>query len=261
MVNGKTARAHWVCRKQSQMPEGIRLNKFLASCGVASRRKCDDLIAEGHVEINGKIVIELGTKVLPTDHVKFDGRRLSQESEMTIILNKPMGYVCTRHDPEGRKTIYELLPKKFQHLNYVGRLDIQSSGLLILTNSGELNELLTHPRYHVHKEYEVYLDRAFDPAHTKAFIDGIPITEGLAKAVSVDFFSRKRCHMVLAQGYNRQIRRMFSRMGYKVRDLERIRIGCFMDINLPEGSFRPMNSRELEQAKRNDPDESPKSRK
>ena len=188
MVNGKTARAHWVCRKQSQMPEGIRLNKFLASCGVASRRKCDDLIAEGHVEINGKIVIELGTKVLPTDHVKFDGRRLSQESEMTIILNKPMGYVCTRHDPEGRKTIYELLPKKFQHLNYVGRLDIQSSGLLILTNSGELNELLTHPRYHVHKEYEVYLDRAFDPAHTKAFIDGIPITEGLAKAVSVDFF-------------------------------------------------------------------------
>ncbi len=103
MVNGKTARAHWVCRKQSQMPEGIRLNKFLASCGVASRRKCDDLIAEGHVEINGKIVIELGTKVLPTDHVKFDGRRLSQESEMTIILNKPMGYVCTRHDPEGRK--------------------------------------------------------------------------------------------------------------------------------------------------------------
>ncbi len=235
--------------------EGIRLNKFLASCGVGSRRKCDELIAEGRVDINGKLCLELGTKVLPTDHVKFDGRHMRQQTEMTIIMNKPKGYLCTRDDPERRKTVYELLPKRFQHLNYVGRLDLQSEGLLIFTNSGELNAKLTHPRYHVHKEYEVYLDRVFDISLRDKLIEGIHIQEGLAKAVDVNFFAKKRCHIVLAQGYNRQIRRMFSKLGYKVRELERFRIGSFVDLDLTVGNFRPMNSKEIALATQNHPDE------
>ncbi|NNE93912.1 MAG: rRNA pseudouridine synthase [Verrucomicrobiales bacterium] len=223
----------------------MRLNKYLASCGVDSRRKCEALIKEGRVEINGRVVTELATQVEPDDHVKFDGRLLQQKKELSLILNKPKSYLCTRDDPEGRKTVYDLLPNKFHSLHNVGRLDYDSCGLLIMTNSGDLTELLTHPRYHVEKEYEVVLDRAFDRDETKKLLKGIHISEGLAKAERVEFESRKRCNVVLTQGYNRQIRRMFSRLGYKVKFLERIRIGGLTVPGLNQGDFRPLNGKEI----------------
>ncbi|MCB1232552.1 MAG: rRNA pseudouridine synthase [Verrucomicrobiae bacterium] len=237
---------------RSSSPEsGVRLNKFLASCGLGSRRKCEELIREGRIEINGKVVLDLSTKVQPDDYVRFDGRVVRAEKEITILLNKPKGYLCTADDPEGRKTIYDLLPGKFRSLAYVGRLDLESHGLLLLTNSGELNETLTHPRHEVEKEYVVTINRAFEPEHTDRMLEGIRLAEGLAKADSMHFFTRKRIGIVLSQGYNRQIRRMFAKLDYKVRELERVRIGSFTAADLSTGDHRVLNAKEIEAVCRN----------
>lgn len=228
--------------------KGVRLNRFLASCGIGSRRGCEEYIRQGRVEINGSIVVDLAARVLPHDHVRFDGKLLQKKDPLTIVLNKPRGYLCTKDDPEGRKTIYELLPRKFGILNYVGRLDSASCGLLILTNSGELTEKLTHPRFHVEKEYEVQLERPFDSELTDRLLEGIHIAEGLAKAERVEFDSRRRLRVVLTQGYNRQIRRMFSKLGYKVKHLERVRIGQLVLPSLSTGDYQVLNHREIEAA-------------
>ncbi len=231
--------------------KGVRLNRYLASCGVSSRRGCDDLIREGHVEINGKIITDLSSRVLPGDHVKFDGKIIREQSPLTLVLNKPRKFICTKNDPQGRETIFNLLPKKFSTLNYVGRLDYESSGLILMTSSGDLIEKLTHPRFHVEKEYAVHLDHPFDPDLTPKLLDGIHLAEGLARAESVRFESKRRLNMVLTQGYNRQIRRMFSKLGYKVKSLERIRIGQLTMPALSTGEYQILNHREIEAASTN----------
>ncbi len=231
--------------------KGVRLNRYLASCGVASRRTCDDLIRGGHVEINGKIVTDLSSRVLPGDHVKFDGKVVREQNPLTLVLNKPRKFICTKDDPQGRETIYELLPKKFASLNYVGRLDYESSGLILMTSSGELIEKLTHPRYHVEKEYAVHLDHPFDTELTPKLLDGIHLVEGLAKAESIRLETKRRLRVVLTQGYNRQIRRMFSKLGYKVKSLERIRIGQLIMPALSTGEYQILNHREIEAASTN----------
>jgi len=236
----------------TESPEdGVRINRYLASCGMGSRRGCEAFVREGRVTLNGDVVRDLSMRVREGDHVKLDGSLVRAASLLTIAFNKPRGCLCTRDDPEGRKTIYDLLPRRFHKLNYVGRLDSQSSGLLLLTNSGEFTELLTHPRHHVEKEYHVVLDRAFDTSLIPEFLAGIPITEGLAKAEAVHADSRKRLRVVLTQGYNRQIRRMFSRFEYKVRALERFRIGSLVLPELDPGDFHVLNHRELRDASRN----------
>lgn len=236
---------------QAPADKGVRLNKFLASCGVASRRGSEELIQQGRVEINGRIVLDLATRVQPDDHVKFDGKLLRTQSDLTVVLNKPKGYLCTKDDPQGRKLIYELLPAKFSKLNYVGRLDYQSSGLILLTSSGDLVEQLTHPRYHVEKEYEVNVERPFHAELIPKLLEGIHISEGLAKAESVKYETRRRLRVVLTQGYNRQIRRMFSRLGYKVKSLERIRIGSLTMPDLSTGEYKVLTHKELTAASKN----------
>lgn len=231
--------------------EGVRLNKFLARCGLGSRRGCETFISEGRVEINGKVVTNLGARVQPGDHVKYEGKLIREDSEITLLFNKPEGFLCTKDDPQNRRTIYEVLPSKFGKLNYIGRLDYNSSGLLLLTNSGELNEKLTHPRYHVEKEYHVMLDRVFDPKLTDRLLEGFRIEEGHAKAESVEIVGRKRVNLVLTQGFNRQIRRMFNKLDYKVRKLERFRIGSLVDYDLEVGKFRVLDSRMLKAASTN----------
>ncbi len=231
--------------------KGVRLNRFLASCGVASRRGSETFIEQGRVEINGEIITDLSARVQPGDHVKFDNKLLREASDLTILLHKPKGYLCTRDDPGGRPTIYELLPAKFRQIHYIGRLDYQSEGLLMLTSSGELTEKLTHPRHHIEKEYEVQLNRPFDPEMTQHLLSGIHLDEGLAKADLVAIESRRRIRLVLTQGYNRQIRRMFSRLNYKVRKLERIRIGNLMVNDLSTGEYRILSPAEIELASTN----------
>lgn len=231
--------------------KGVRLNRYLASCGVSSRRGCDELIRGGHVEINGKIITDLSSRVLPGDHVKFDGKIIHEQSPLTLVLNKPRKFICTKNDPQGRETIFTLLPKKFSTLNYVGRLDYESSGLILMTSSGDLIEKLTHPRFHIEKEYAVHLDHPFDPDLTPKLLEGIHLAEGLAKAESVRFETKRRLNMVLTQGYNRQIRRMFSKLGYKVKSLERIRIGQLTMPALSTGEYHILNHREITAASSN----------
>lgn len=239
---------------------GVRLNRFLASCGVASRRGADELILEGRVEINGKIITALATQVRETDHVRLDGKLLRHQAPLTLILHKPCGYICTKSDPKGRDTVYQLLPPSFSKLHYVGRLDRESSGLILFTSSGDLTEHITHPRYQIEKEYRVQLDRPFLPEDAAKLIEGIPIEEGLAKAESVEIDSKRRLRIVLTQGYNRQIRRMMYRIGYEVVRLERIRIGSLTFPRLSVGEYHILSPHEIDLAHTN-PSELSKNRK
>lgn len=232
---------------------GIRLNRYLASCGIASRRKCEDLIREGRIEINGRVVLDLATRVQTGDFVRCDGRVIRQEKETTILLHKPKGFLCTRDDPGGRRTIYDLLPPKFASLSYVGRLDLESRGLLLLTNSGSLNETLTHPRHQVQKEYSVTLDQPIEPEAIPRLLEGIRLAEGLARAESVQNHGKKRLTVVLGQGYNRQIRRMFAKLGHKVRDLERVRIGSLTMPGMAPGEYKILDAKELARVTQNPP--------
>src|SRR5438132_3516882 len=141
----------------------MRLNRFLAAAGIGSRRKCDELIAAGRVTINGRVCTDFSAQPTERDHVKVGGKIVHVEGAMTIAMNKPAGFVSTRSDPHARDTIFDLLPSKFRRLFSIGRLDAQSEGLLILTNDGELAQRLMHPRYKIEKEYELFLDRPWDP--------------------------------------------------------------------------------------------------
>jgi 23S rRNA pseudouridine2605 synthase len=234
--------------QSSTSGEGIRLNRFLASCGLGSRRNCEQLVTAGRVEINGKTCRNLATRVLPDDSVRFDGTLLQQARETTLLLNKPKGFLCSRGDPQSRDTIYNLLPPAFHHLPHVGRLDLDSHGLILLSNSGELSEHLSHPRHKIEKEYHVTLNQAFDHDHIERLTRGIRLEEGLAVAKSVTPLSKRRVSVVLQQGYKRQIRNMFDAIGYRVKNLERIRIGNLVAPDLGEGQWKLLGPVEIKAA-------------
>jgi 23S rRNA pseudouridine2605 synthase len=223
----------------------IRLNKFLASCGVESRRVADQLIAEGRVEINGQVVITPGVRVSTNDFVKVDGRHMLPKEQVIILLNKPRGFVCSRDAQGARGTVYDLLPPSLQHLNYVGRLDADSEGLLLMTNNGDLGQQLSHPSEGIEKEYWVTLDQNFDNSVLMQMLKGLRITEGQAKAKYVYRASARRAHIVLTQGLKRQIRQMFNCMGLKVQKLVRVRIGSLWGGDLEPGAWRFLVSDEL----------------
>ena len=222
----------------------MRLNRFLAAAGVASRRHCDELIAAGRVTINGSVCTDFSTEPGARDHVKVDGRLVHIEPPLTIILHKPSGFVATRSDPHARDTIFDLLPAKFSHLFHVGRLDAQSEGLLVLTNDGDLAQRLTHPRYKVDKEYEVTLERAWDAMLTSRLLRGIVLDGERARIARLHLVTPTRLRVILRQGLNRQIRRMFEAVGFKVKRLVRVRIGNLRLSDLPRGHWRPLTAGE-----------------
>jgi len=227
------------------MNDGIRLNKFLALCAVGSRRKCDELIQAGRVEVNGSPCINMGTRVSATDHVRVDGKRVAPKEEVVVAFHKPRGYVCTREDEHGRDTIYSLLPGKLRSLHHVGRLDRDSEGLLILTNDGDLSQRLMHPSKSVEKEYLVTADQAFQSEHLDQFLAGIYSAEGKLKAKSVERLSPRRIKVVLDHGAKRQIRVMFEALGYKVVKLLRVRIGGLWLGELEPGRWARLTSLEI----------------
>ncbi len=227
------------------MAEGVRLNKYLASCGVGSRRACDALVQEGRVEINGQPCLNPATRVAEDDHVRLDGRRVAAREVRTIALNKPRGLVCSRDDELGRETIFSLLPGSLGHLNHVGRLDLESEGLLILTNDGELSQALLHPSKQVEKEYVVTANQPVDPEHVAKFLSGIYTEDGKFTASEVERLSPRRFRVVLTSGHKRQIRVMFRALGYQVQRLVRIRIGGLNLDNLPPGKWRPLEPDEI----------------
>ena len=223
----------------------MRLNRFLAAAGLGSRRHCDELIAEGRVTVNGQLCTNFGTQVADSDHVKV-GRRLVRRAEtLTIVLHKPAGFVSTRRDPNATDTIYDLLPPKFVRLFNVGRLDTQTEGLLLLTSDGDLAQQLTHPRYKEEKEYEVTLDRRWDPRLGQKLVDGVFLDGQRARLARLQPIGPTRLRVVLQQGLNRQIRRMFYAIGYEVERLVRTRIGHLRLGEMPRGSWRPLTKTEL----------------
>jgi 23S rRNA pseudouridine2605 synthase len=223
----------------------LRLNRFLAAAGIGSRRHCDELIAAGRVTINGQICTNFSVQPDERDHVKVDGKLVHAERTLHIVLHKPAGFVSTRKDPRARDTIFDLLPGKFPRLFNVGRLDAQSEGLLILTNDGDLAQRLMHPRYKIDKEYEVTLDRAWDAALTPKLLRGVLLDGERARIAHFRARGPTRLQIILRQGINRQIRRMFEIMGYRVERLVRTRIGILRLGDLPRGHWRALTKSEL----------------
>jgi len=223
----------------------MRLNRFLAAAGIGSRRHCDELIAAGRVAINGKTCTDFSMQPGGPDHVKVDGKLIHLAPPLTIMLHKPAGFVSTRSDPQVRDTVFDLLPAKFSRLFNIGRLDAQTEGLLLLTNDGSLAQRLTHPRYKIEKEYEVTLDRSWDPALASKLLRGNFLDGERARIVRLHSTSPVHLRVVLRQGINRQIRRMFEAVGYHVKVLVRIRIGPVRLGDLPRGHWRALTKREL----------------
>lgn len=240
--------------QQGNIMEPIRLNKFLAQAGVCSRRKADELIALGKVNVNGQVVVELGCKITPnSDTVKVDGEIIAlpnaTEKDVYLVLNKPIQVVCTVSDPEGRPTILDCLPEAFKdtRLYPVGRLDYFSEGLLILTNDGTLTHRLTHPRYYLEKIYEVRVRETPTPEDIARMEKGMHLKEGEQLApVKVRFDSDSNTlFLTLHQGVNRQIRRMCRDLGLTILKLKRLQTGPLTLGNLPTGECRELTDHEI----------------
>ncbi len=223
----------------------MRLNRFLSLCGLGSRRGCEELILQGHVAINGRRVTDLATQVETGATVAVDGRRVEAKQPVTIALNKPKGYLCTREDTHGRSTIYDLLPDEYHTLHHVGRLDQDSEGLLLLTNQGDLSQQLLHPSQGVDKEYEVRVEEKFDPSLLIKLTRGVTTKEGFARAERAWLENPWLVHVVLKQGLKRQIREMFYVLGHEVERLVRIRIGGLWLKGLAKGSWRQLTEAEI----------------
>jgi len=231
----------------------IRLNKFLAECGVESRRKCDALILEGRVTVNDKTVTTLGLKIdEKADNVKINGKLLSQPAEFEyIILNKPKGYVSTVADDQSRKTVLTLVNTK-NRLFPVGRLDMDTTGLLLLTNDGELSYKLTHPKYEIDKTYAVTLNSILKSSDKQKLESGIYLEEGKTSECKIEYPNMKNkrlLHITIHQGWKRQIRRMFAKLDYNVLELKRIIVASLNLNGLRIGEWRKMSLKEVHELK------------
>ncbi len=221
------------------MDKSIRLNKFLAERLGISRRQADDLIAAGQVEISGKPAI-LGSRIDKNDEVCYNGKIIPfSVGYLYVGLNKPVGYVCSRKSQDDAPTIYELLPEQYRNLKTVGRLDKNSSGLILLTNDGDFAYQMTHPSFAKTKIYEVALDHALEPLHQQMIAEfGIEIGDGVSKlGLEKLDNSRKHWRVTMSEGRNRQIRRTFGALGYTVEKLHRIQFGKYQLTDLKPGEF------------------------
>ncbi len=223
---------------------GIRLNKYIASSGLCSRRDADELIAQGKVSINGKKVTELGYLVQPNDKVFVDKKLIRPVKHEYYRFYKPAGYITTSVDEKGRKTIYDLLPETMFHLKPVGRLDKDSTGLLILTNDGDLINELTHPSVKVPKVYLVSVDGKVHPHQLEQLANGVEIEKGKMAYADITVLEIDNKHttmqITLYQGLNRQIRKMFEYIGFEVKSLKRIQHANINLDGLKRGEFKPI---------------------
>ena len=227
----------------------MRLNRFLASAGLGSRRGVEQLITDGQVRINGHLVTDLGTQVGPEDTVKVGARIVHKQTSLTAVLAKPRGFVCTADDECQRRTIFELLPSHWPRVHHVGRLDMDSEGLLIVTNDGDLSLALTHPRYKIDKEYEVLIDKSFDQKDREKMLRGFHIMGGRAKAERLEIVGPQHLRITLNQGIKRQIRLMLYELGYEVERLVRTRIGPLKIGGMRPGEWRLLEAKEVKALK------------
>ncbi|HKP96773.1 MAG TPA: pseudouridine synthase [Fibrobacteria bacterium] len=224
----------------------MRINRYLALCGFGSRRAVEDLIRGGAVAVDGEIVYDLARRIGEDDKVKVLGKAAVPPREHEyVMLNKPKGYLCSASDPFERPTIYKLMPAAFRKLHYVGRLDYNSRGLILLTNEGGLTHSLLHPSREVPRTYRVWTRKPLAAKDIKRLLSGVDIGfEDEAVAVSVKAV-RDHTEIVLKEGKNREIRRMLEVVGYRVVDLQRIRFGSLELGDLPEGEYRRLSASEI----------------
>ncbi len=229
----------------------VRLQKYLAACGLGSRRFCETLIAGGRVSVNGVPVVEQGCRVDPgCDSVAVDGRVCRQQAKRYLILNKPAGFLCTSRDPQGRRTFLSLLPPSGERLFSVGRLDHDSEGLLLVTNDGEFALRLAHPRHWVAKTYLVTIPGRLSARDGEGMKAGVVSDGETLQAERVEFLrvrprGASEYRVILREGRKRQIRRMFAALGHKVLRLQRIAIGTLALGDLPAGKWRELTAAEL----------------
>jgi 23S rRNA pseudouridine2605 synthase len=226
----------------------IRLNKYIANSGVCSRREADDLIRMGLVSVNGKVITELGYKVNPTDEVKYENKILRAEKPVYILLNKPKGYLTTTTDPQERDTVMHLIAKAVKERVYpVGRLDRNTTGLLLITNDGDLAEKLSHPSHNVKKIYKVELDRALTKADFQKIREGVKLEEGRALVDDLAIISDdgRTVGLEIHIGWNRVVRRIFEALTYQVIKLDRSVYAGLDKKDLPRGKWRFLRSEEV----------------
>lgn len=231
------------------------MNKYLAQAGVGSRREADELITTGVVTVNGVVVTELGTKVKPTDKIHYGGQRLSTEQIRYVLLNKPKDTITTTDDPHERHTVMDLIAKACTERLYpVGRLDRNTTGVLLLTNDGDLAKKLTHPSHGAEKIYHVTLDKSVQAAHLRELVDGIQLEDGPAQADEANFVSaaagRREVGIKLHMGRNRIVRRMFEALGYEVVKLDRVLFAGLTKKDLQRGHWRHLSEKEVTLLKR-----------
>ena len=230
--------------------EPLRLNKFLANAGICSRREADEFIQAGVVTVNGEVVTELGTKILRTDEVKFHDAPVSLEKKVYVLLNKPKDYVTTSDDPQQRKTVMDLVKDVCPERIYpVGRLDRNTTGVLLLTNDGDLTSKLTHPKFLKKKVYHVHLDRNVTAHDLQQIRDGITLEDGEIKADAVEYADdndKAQVGIEIHSGKNRIVRRIFESLGYRVTKLDRVQFAGLTKKNLRRGDWRFLTEKEVD---------------
>lgn len=229
--------------------EDIRLNKYVANSGVCSRREADELISKGTVTVNGKVVTEMGYRVKLTDTVCYQGKKILPEPFVYILMNKPKDFLTTTEDDKGRKTVMDLVADKIeQRIFPVGRLDRNTTGVLLLTNDGEVTQALTHPSFEIKKVYQVELDKKATSADLDKLVSGIELEDGEAHADGVAFVEsedKRHIGIEIHSGRNRIVRRMFEHLGYEVEKLDRVSFGIFTKKDLPRGKWRHLTQSEV----------------
>jgi len=235
-------------RATAEENESIRLNKFIANSGICSRREADDYIVAGLITVNGQIITELGTKIKATDDVRFNGERLHGEEKVYILMNKPKDFVTTVTDPNAEKTVLDLVAGKCPQRVYpVGRLDKATTGVLLLTNDGELSDKLTHPSNRVRKIYHVFLDKNLSKSDFDKILEGVELEDGPMFADALSFIDEDESQVGLEihSGRNRVVRRMFEALGYKVKKLDRVLFAGLTKKGLRRGQWRFLTEQEV----------------
>ncbi|MEM6643747.1 MAG: pseudouridine synthase [Bacteroidota bacterium] len=235
-------------RKETQKPTEIRLNRFIANAGVCSRREADQLIQSGKISVDGKVVTEMGYKVKKGERVTYRGKQLTSESHQYVLLNKPKGFITTVKDPHAKHTVMELVGKACEERIYpVGRLDRETTGLLLFTNDGDTAKKLTHPSHKIRKIYQVELDKPLTKTDFDAIIDGLKLDDGLAPVDEMAVLGEdsRQIGIEIHIGRNRIVRRIFQKLGYKVKKLDRVMFANLTKKNLPRGKFRHLTPKEV----------------
>ncbi len=234
---------------QPESPAEVRLNKYIADAGICSRRTADMYISAGNVTVNGEVMTTLGYRVQPTDEVRFDGKLLSSEKKVYLLLNKPKGFITTTNDEKGRKTVMDLVANATNvRILPVGRLDRATTGLLLLTNDGELTKKLTHPTHGVRKIYHVVLDRKLDYKDFLAIEEGLSLEDGFIQVDEISYVDQKPKNEIgvkIHSGRNRIVRRIFEHLGYQVEKLDRVVFAGLTKKDLPRGHWRHLTPQEV----------------